>query len=338
MTTTAVSPVAVTMGEPSGIGGEITLKAWFSERRGDPFFVIADFDALTREAERSGIATPLCRIERPAEAGEVFHSHLPILHEALAHPVTPGRPDTVNSPAVINSIRRAVALVANGEAAAVVTNPIHKKVLADAGFPHPGHTEFLGELTGTPHPVMMLACPGLRVVPVTVHLPLVEAIACLSEDGIVAAGEVTARALVADFAIPRPRLAVAALNPHAGEGGMLGTEDDRIIAPAVTRLRRTGIEAFGPAPADSLFHAGARTTYDAVICMYHDQALIPLKTVNFDDGVDVTLGLPIVRTSPDHGTALDIAGKGIARHSSLVAALSLAREIAANRARKTLVA
>jgi 4-hydroxythreonine-4-phosphate dehydrogenase len=338
MTARDIPPVAMTMGEPSGISGEITLKAWSLERLSDPFFVIADFDELAREAQALGAEARLRRIERPAEAREVFRDHLPVLHEALARPVTPGQPDPANAPAVINSIRRAAALVARGEAAAVVTNPIHKKVLADAGFPHPGHTEFLGELTGTAHPVMMLACPGLRVVPVTVHLPLAEAIACLSEDRIVAAGEVTARALVHDFAIPRPRLAVAALNPHAGEGGILGTEDARIIAPAVARLRQAGIDVFGPAPADSLFHRRARTTYDAVICMYHDQALIPLKTVNFDDGVDVTLGLPIVRTSPDHGTALDIAGKGIARHSSLVAALSLAREIAANRARKTLVA
>lgn len=338
MTTGNASPVAVTMGEPSGIGAEITLKAWYSEHGGDPFFAIADIDALAREAESLGIEIPLFRIERPAEAREVFDRHLPVLHEPLAHPVAPGQPDPANASAVISSIRRAVALVARGEAAAVVTNPIHKKVLADAGFPHPGHTEFLGELTDTPHPVMMLTCPGLRVVPVTVHLPLAEAIARLNEDSIVLAGEVTARALVSDFAIRHPRLAVAALNPHAGEGGMLGTEDTCIIAPAVARLRRAGIETFGPAPADSLFHRRARMTYDAVICMYHDQALIPLKTVDFDAGVDVTLGLPIVRTSPDYGTALDIAGKGVARHSSLVAALSLAREIASNRARNILVA
>jgi 4-hydroxythreonine-4-phosphate dehydrogenase len=331
----ALPPIALTMGEPSGIGGEVTLKAWRARRTlGPGFFIIADPDALSREAHALALDVPIAVIDRPSEAPDAFARALPVLPEPLARMATPGQPDTANAPPVIAAIRRAVAFTAAGEAAAVVTNPIHKKVLADSGFHHPGHTEFLGELTGTPHPIMMLACPGLRVVPVTVHLPLAEAIAALSTDRIVRAAEITARALTRDYAIVRPRLAIAALNPHGGEGGMLGSEDGAIIAPAVARLREAGIDAFGPAPADSLFHARARETYDAVICMYHDQALIPLKTVNFDDGVDVTLGLPIVRTSPDHGTAFEIAGKGIARESSLIAALVMAHDIAVNRSRQ----
>ncbi len=332
MTARNLPPIALTMGEPAGIGGEVTLKTWRARHSTGPaFFIIADPDALRREARALSLDVPIAVLGTPADAPGVFAHALPVLPEALIRPATPGQPDTANAPPVIAAIRRAVAFAAAGEAAAVVTNPIHKKVLADSGFRHPGHTEFLGELTATPHPIMMLACPGLRVVPVTVHLPLAEAIAALSTDRIVLAAEITARALMRDYAIDRPRLAIAALNPHGGEGGMLGSEDAAIIAPAVTRLRAAGIDAKGPAPADSLFHARARETYDAVICMYHDQALIPLKTVNFDDGVDVTLGLPIVRTSPDHGTAFEIAGKGIARESSLIAALDMAHDIAVNR-------
>lgn len=332
--TPPLPPVALTMGEPAGIGGEITLKAWLGRTPSTPcFFVIADPDALGREARALGLHVPLAVIDRPAAARERFDDALPVMAEPLARQVAPGHPDPVNGAAVIGAIRRAVAFAQRGEAAAVVTNPIHKKVLADAGFPHPGHTEFLGELTGIARPVMMLACPGLRVVPVTVHLPLAEAVRRLSTEAIFHAGTVTADALLRDFAVARPRLAVAGLNPHAGDGGLLGAEDEAVIAPAVARLKDAGIAAFGPAPADSLFHARARDTYDAAICMYHDQGLIPLKTVNFDDGVDVTLGLPIVRTSPDHGTAFEIAGKGVARVSSLLAALAMARDIAANRAR-----
>jgi 4-hydroxythreonine-4-phosphate dehydrogenase len=232
----------------------------------------------------------------------------------------------------LSSIRLAVDAAMTGEAAAVVTNPIHKKTLADAAFKHPGHTEFLGELTDTLNPIMMLACPGLRVVPVTVHAPLAEAIGQITTEAIVTAARITNEALIRDFAIPAPRIAVAGLNPHAGEQDMLGSEERDIITPAVDQLRRDGLSVTGPAPADSLFHARARATYDAVICMYHDQALIPLKTVDFDNGVDITLGLPLVRTSPDHGTAFDIAGRGIARESSLLAALQLARAMAECRA------
>jgi 4-hydroxythreonine-4-phosphate dehydrogenase len=327
-------PLALTMGEPAGIGGEITLKAWQAKPAATgAFFCIGDPAWLAECARDLGLDVPVAVINHPAEAGAVFSRALPVLPETLAVAAVAGKPDAANAPTVINAIARAARFALDGEVAAVVTNPIHKKVLADSGFAHPGHTEFLSELCGGIQPVMMLACPGLRVVPVTVHLALRDAIAALNTEAVVAAATITAKALARDFAIAEPRLAIAALNPHAGEDGMMGAEEARVIAPAVTALKQRGIAAFGPAPADSLFHERARTTYDAVVCMYHDQALIPLKTVDFDNGVDVTLGLPLVRTSPDHGTAFEIAGKGIAHESSLIAALILAREIAANRSR-----
>jgi 4-hydroxythreonine-4-phosphate dehydrogenase len=327
-------PLALTMGEPSGIGGEITLKAWRAKpAAAGSFFCIGDPAWLAECAREQGLDVPIAVINSPAETADMFARALPVLPETLATAAVAGKPDAANAPAVINAIKRAAHCTLDGEAAAVVTNPIHKKVLADSGFAHPGHTEFLGELCGGVQPIMMLACPGLRVVPVTVHMALRDAIAALNTEAIVTAATITAKALARDFAIAEPRLAIAALNPHAGEDGMMGAEESRIIAPAVAALKQRGIAAFGPAPADSLFHARARTTYDAVICMYHDQALIPLKTVDFDNGVDVTLGLPLVRTSPDHGTAFEIAGKGIAHESSLIAALILARDIAANRSR-----
>lgn len=326
-------PIALTMGEPAGIGGEITLKTWLARPpAAGTFFMIANPAALTNEAAALGLDVPIQEIAAPAEAIGIFPHALPVLAEPLAVPVTPGQPDTANAPAVINAIARAVDLAMTGQVAALVTNPIHKKLLADSGFPHPGHTEYLGALTGTAHPVMMLTCPGLKVVPVTVHMALRDAIDALTMEKIVMAGSVTAQALINDFAIPNPRLAVAALNPHAGDGGLLGSEDARLVAPAIEQLKALGINVFGPVPADTLFHERARATYDAAICMYHDQALIPLKTIDFDRGVDVTLGLPIVRTSPDHGTAFDIAGHGVARETSLIAALVQAREIAMNRA------
>ena len=322
------------MGEPAGIGGEITVKAWHGAKdSGNAFFVIDDPDRLAAVAEALGLDIPIAPIAAAEEAQEVFPRALPVLPQPLARPVQPGRPDTANAGAVLSSIRRAVEAAMSGAAAAVVTNPIHKKVLADAGFRHPGHTEFLGELTGAEKPVMMLVCPGLRVVPVTVHAPLATAIGQLTTADIVTAARITYAALQSDFAIATPRLAIAGLNPHAGEQGMLGDEERDIITPAVEQLRRDGLAVTGPAPADSLFHARARKLYDAAICMYHDQALIPLKTVDFDNGVDITLGLPVVRASPDHGTALDIAGRGVARESSLLAALDLARSMAGHRAR-----
>ncbi|MFT5539832.1 MAG: 4-hydroxythreonine-4-phosphate dehydrogenase [Alphaproteobacteria bacterium] len=326
-------PIALTMGEPAGIGGELTLKTWLARPpAAGAFFVIADPAALIYEATALGLDVPIREITTPEEAVDAFPHALPVLAEPLAIPATPGQPNIANAPAVIKAIARAVNLAMTSQVAALVTNPIHKKLLADSGFPHPGHTEYLGELTGTVHPVMMLACPGLKVVPVTVHMALRDAIGALTTEQIVIAGSITAQALTNDFGIANPRLAVAALNPHAGDGGLLGSEDAHLIAPAVAQLKAQGITVFGPVPADTLFHERARATYDAAVCMYHDQALIPLKTIDFDCGVDVTLGLPIVRTSPDHGTAFDIAGQGVARESSLIAALILARQIAMNRA------
>ena len=330
----APRPLALTMGEPAGIGGEIALKAW--RRRSEapaPFFVIDDAGRLEKLAARIGVSTPVAEIAGPEEATAVFADALPVLAHRLAAPVTPGRPDPANAPAVIAAVERAVALAQSGRVGAVVTNPIHKKSLYDAGFRHPGHTEFLGELAGGgARPVMMLVCPGLRVVPVTVHLPLSRAVATLTSDAITYCGEITAAALRQEFGVARPRLAVAGVNPHAGEDGSLGREEIDIIAPAVEALRRKDIDAHGPAPADSLFHERARARWDAVICMYHDQALIALKTIDFDHGVNVTLGLPFVRTSPDHGSALAIAGSGEAREDSLLAALATAAEIARRRA------
>jgi len=251
----------------------------------------------------------------------------------LDHPVEPGSPDSANGAAVLSSIERAVALVQAGECTALVTNPIQKSALYEAGFGYPGHTEYLAALADMEsEPVMMLAGGGLRVVPVTIHLPLRDAIETLSTEMIVQCGRVTAAGLKADFGIDQPRLALAALNPHAGEGGSLGMEEIEIIAPAAAILAREGYSVIGPLPADTLFHAAARSRYDAVLCMYHDQALIPLKTVDFDTGVNITLGLPFVRTSPDHGTALDIAGTGKADPSSLIAAMKTAVEMAGYRA------
>ena len=326
-------PLALTMGEPAGIGGELTLLAWLKRGKEGlpPFFALDDPARLERLAAALGWTVPLRVIAEPAEAVAVFPEALPVLPVALATRVTPGRPDPSNAPAVLCAITTAVSLIKAQRAAALVTNPIQKKVLYSAGFRHAGHTEFLAELAGGAAPVMMLVCPGLRVVPVTIHLPLREAVAALSSEKIVAAGRITAAGLARDFATSRPRLAVAALNPHAGEDGALGREEIEIIAPAVSLLRSAGIAADGPLPADTLFHPAARQRYDAVLCMYHDQALIPLKTIDFAGGVNVTLGLPFIRTSPDHGTALDIAGTGKADPSSLIAALKLAGEMAARR-------
>ncbi|MBC8269140.1 MAG: 4-hydroxythreonine-4-phosphate dehydrogenase PdxA [Rhodospirillaceae bacterium] len=324
-------PLALTMGDPAGIGGDITLKAWLANPD-SAFFIIDDLQRLKRLAEELGFDVPLAEIRDPAETNDVFAKALPVLHRALKVEPVPGHPDPENTGAIIDSITLAVEMVMAGQAAAVVTNPIHKKSLYDAGFQFPGHTEFLAKLAGidTP-PVMMLASSDLKVVPVSVHVSMAQAIADLSIDTIVALSTITARALEKDFAISAPRLAVAGLNPHAGEGGGMGMEESRIIAPAIAKLQELGIDARGPWPPDTLFHAAARETYDTAICMYHDQALIPIKTIDFDGAVNVTLGLPFVRTSPDHGTAYDIAGTGKARETSLLAALQMASDIAARR-------
>ncbi|MBC7800055.1 MAG: 4-hydroxythreonine-4-phosphate dehydrogenase PdxA [Gemmatimonadaceae bacterium] len=314
--------IALTMGDPAGIGGELAIKAWQALRHTGPaFFVIGD------PAHLQGGHT----IGDPAQAASAFAEALPVLPQPLARPPTPGRPDPANAPATIASIERAVRLTQSGAASAVVTNPISKAVLYAAGFPHPGHTEFLGALTGCAHPVMMLANDFLRVVPVTVHVGLRAALDSLTTGAIVDTARVAAAALRLQFGIATPRLAIAGLNPHAGEGGAMGDEEARLIAPAVAVLQQDGIAATGPYPPDTMFTPGARATYDAAICMYHDQALIPLKTLDMASGVNVTLGLPIIRTSPDHGTAFDIAGQGVADPSSLIAALRLAATLAERR-------
>jgi 4-hydroxythreonine-4-phosphate dehydrogenase len=318
------------MGEPAGIGGEISLKAWLNRREAPtPFFVIDDPDRLRFLAALIGVDVPVAEIEVPEDAAAKFADALPVLSAALPTTVKPGRLDPANAAAVISAIDRAVELVRHGRASAVVTNPIHKKCLYEAGFKYPGHTEYLAVLAGgDARPVMMLACPGLRVVPVTVHLSLRDAIDALNTADIVYCARVAADALKRDFGIAEPTIAVAGLNPHAGEDGEFGREEEEIIRPAVAQLKSLGITATGPAPADTLFHERVRQAYDLVICMYHDQALIPLKTIDFDRGVNITLGLPFVRTSPDHGTALEIAGTGAVREDSLVTALSTAASMA----------
>jgi 4-hydroxythreonine-4-phosphate dehydrogenase len=316
------------MGDPAGICGEITAGAWLALRHGGPRFVaIADPDWLSAYA-------PVQVIARSDEAD--FAEALPVLPIRLANPARPGAPDTANAAAIIASIEHAVRLAQSGEAAAVVTNPIAKSVLQAAGFPHPGHTEFLAALTGTSgREVMMLAAPALRVVPVTIHMSLRRALDELSTDAIVSAARITHAALIGDFGIAHPRLAIAGLNPHAGESGRMGTEEITLIQPAIDILRRENMIVTGPHPPDAMFTEAARQTYDTAICMYHDQALIPLKTLDVFGGVNITLGLPIVRTSPDHGTAFDIAGRGIANPASLIAALQMAAQIATQRALMT---
>jgi 4-hydroxythreonine-4-phosphate dehydrogenase len=322
------------MGDPAGIGGEIAMMAWRRGAEVPPFFLIDDPERLRRLARQAGLAVPIAAIGAPAEAASAFAAALPVLPLSRAVESVPGRPLAADAALVVEAIDRAVALVRAGEAAAVVTNPVHKATLYEAGFPDPGHTEYLARLAGlATAPVMLLAIESLRVVPVTIHMALRDAIAALDRAGIVHAGRVTAAALTTDFGIARPRLAVAGLNPHAGEDGHLGREEIDIIRPAVEALARDGIAVRGPFAPDTMFHPGMRASYDAAICMYHDQALIPLKTLDFDRGVNVTLGLPFIRTSPDHGTAFDIAGTGKASPESLIAALSLAGRMVRNRAK-----
>jgi 4-hydroxythreonine-4-phosphate dehydrogenase len=327
-------PLALTMGEPAGVGGDITLKAWAARHEAavPPFVVLDDPDRLNALAAKLGMAVPVREITDPGEAVALFDQALPVLPVRLGNSVVAGTPDPANGAAVIASIDRAVALVQAGQAAAVVTNPIQKSSLYAAGFRHPGHTEYLAHLAGlTEEPIMMLAAADLRVVPVTIHVSVRDAVDLLTTNAIIHAGRVTAAALARDFGIERPRLAVAGLNPHAGEGGAMGREEIDVIAPAIATLRADGIDVSGPRPPDTMFHAAARRSYDAALCMYHDQALIPVKTVDFDSGVNITLGLPFVRTSPDHGTALDIAGTGTANATSLIAALKTADGMARNR-------
>jgi 4-hydroxythreonine-4-phosphate dehydrogenase len=334
-------PLVLTMGEPAGIGGEIALQAWLRRREPGgmpPFYMIDDPERLSALAMRLGWRAPVQAIAAPEEASALFAEAIPVLPVGGAARAAAGRPEPADAALVVRAIDMAVADVRAGRAAAVVTNPINKDALYRAGFRHPGHTEYLAELAGAElagggaAAVMMLAAADLRVVPVTIHVALHDAAERLTRAAIVHAGRVTHRALVRDFGVAAPIIAVAGLNPHAGEAGALGREEIEIVAPAIAELRTDGIDARGPFAADTMFHAAARRGYDAALCMYHDQALIPIKTIDFDGAVNVTLGLPFIRTSPDHGTAFDIAGSGTARPDSLIAALRLAAAMAARRA------
>jgi len=329
-------PLSLTIGEPAGVGPDLTLALWRRRAELDlpAFYLIGDADFLKRRAKVLKLDIAVEEVE-PAHAASTFARALPVVPLGLNITAAPGRPDDSSAPAAIAAIRRAAADVTAGRAAAMVTNPIAKSVLTRAGFPDPGHTEYLARLshetTGKPAvPVMMLWSPELAVVPVTIHIPLREVASTLTTELIVDTARIVARDLSARFGLRRPRLAIAALNPHAGEGDTIGDEDSAIVAPAVRQLQDSGIDAIGPLPADTMFHERARQGYDAALCMYHDQALIPIKTLAFDHGVNVTLGLPFVRTSPDHGTAFDLAGTGKANPGSLLAALRLAARLTAN--------
>ena len=327
------TPLALTLGEPAGIGPDIAIKAWLRRRemKLPPFYLLGDGEFVAARARALGIDLKLVETD-PKHASAAFADALPVVATGQKATARPGKPDASSAAATLTSIRQAVGDVAARRAAAVVTNPIAKSVLYRTGFRHPGHTEFLAELAASngraPQPVMMLWSPALAVVPVTIHLALRDAIARLSTDLIVSTARIVASGLKSRFGITHPRLALSGLNPHAGEDGTLGTEDSTIVAPAVESLRADGIDVRGPLAADTMFHEAARKTYDCAVCMYHDQALIPIKTLAFDDGVNVTLGLPFIRTSPDHGTAFDIAGTGRANPASLIAALRLAARMA----------
>lgn len=331
--------LALTAGDPAGIGLDITIKAWSErrQRRIPPFVAYADHDSLRERASLLGVALASEAVDTPADASAMFERALPVVNVPLVEACVAGRPDSANGHAVIRSIEAAARAVIDGRAAALVTNPIAKHVLYDAGFTHPGHTEFLAELAdryggGGPYTsVMMLAADELRVVPLTIHVPLSAVPALITVAHITRTARTLVEALERDYGIGRPRIAVAGLNPHAGENGSIGREDTDVIAPAVASLAAAGMSITGPHSADTLFHAEARARYDAVIAMYHDQALIPLKTLAFDRGVNITLGLPFVRTSPDHGTAFDIAGTGKASCESLITALHEAARMAAGR-------
>ncbi|MCJ8519178.1 4-hydroxythreonine-4-phosphate dehydrogenase [Pseudorhizobium tarimense] len=327
-------PLALTQGDPAGIGPDISLAAWLkrSESALPPFIYLGDPVILAARARLMGLDVPIRELE-PSAAVSTFADALPVHPIPAGAEIAPGEPHVATAQSTISAIETAVNLTLEGQAAAVVTNPIAKSVLYEGGFGFPGHTEFLADLatrsTGKPvKPVMMLAGPKLRAIPVTIHIPIHSVPAALTEELIVETCRIAHHDLKERFGIAQPRLAVAGLNPHAGEDGAIGLEDRDVIHPAIAKARKEGINAFGPLPADTMFHDEARTRYDVAICMYHDQALIPAKALGFDTSVNVTLGLPFIRTSPDHGTAFGIAGQGLARETSLVEALKLAAQLA----------
>jgi 4-hydroxythreonine-4-phosphate dehydrogenase len=326
----AERPLALTLGDPAGIGPDITLLAWQARKRDQipPFVLLGDEGVLAARAETLGLSIPIRRVSKPSAAPGIFDDALPVLPIPVTGTVVAGRPDARAMTAVKQSIANAVRLVQQGEVRAVVTNPISKATLYGSGFAFPGHTEYLAALAAshesTPRPVMMLASGPFKAVPVTIHVPLKDVPRLLNADLILATIRITATDLRRYFGISRPRIAVSGLNPHSGEDGSLGREEIDIIVPAIEAAREAGFDVSGPHPADTMFHASARKNYDVAICMYHDQALVPFKTLAFEEGVNVTLGLPFVRTSPDHGTAFSIAGTGNANPRSLIEALRLA--------------
>ena len=334
-----MKPLAVSMGDPAGIGLELVVRVCADRRDAPPFFFVGDADALVRAAKLIGVAPPKIRVIQSAAEAQASGDALAVLDTPLAVEETPGAPDPVNADATIACIERGVAAVREGAASGLVTLPIAKAVLHTADFGFPGHTEFVAHLTkddayaGTRGPVMMLAGPSLKVALATIHTPLAGVPTQLTRERIVQVGSVLGEALKRDFGIASPRIALCGLNPHAGERGNIGTEEIEIVDPAAAALRAEGWDVSDARSADALFSADARKGYDAAIALYHDQGLIPIKTLHFWDAVNVTLGLPIVRTSPDHGTGFDIAGKGVARDDSFRAALKLAWEMAQRRAR-----
>ncbi len=319
------------MGDPAGIGPEVVAKAWALRALHDlpPFFAVGDVRAIEKVWDG-----PVERVSAPSDALALFGTALPVLSIQDAGDINPGHPDVDGARCALHALELAVGLTRSGAAGALVTGPVSKAQLYHIGFTDPGQTEFVAERCGISreNTVMMLAGPSLRVVPITTHLPLNDVSAMLTIDLIVAKARVTARGLTRNFGIENPRLALAGFNPHAGEQGSMGREEIDILMPAVALLREEGIDIVGPLAADTMFHPRARARYDAALCCYHDQALIPLKTLHFDDGVNMTLGLPIVRTSPDHGTAFDIAGKDLAQPGATIAAIQLAASAAARRA------
>ena len=330
-----IKPIAMTLGEPGGIGPELAIKAWLAraEHNLPPFFILSPKTIIDQTIESLGLRVRTKGIGEVSQASKFFEDVLPVFEiPGSAQDIKPGTTSSKTASVVIDSITHAVNLTRSGKSAAVVTNPIQKSALYQAGFKHPGHTEFLAELSGPDTiPVMMLANSQLRVVPMTIHIALAEVPKQLTGELIQQLVRITAKALQQDFGLKRPRLAIAGLNPHAGEDGSMGNEEIRIMRPAIMALQDEGFDVIGPLPADTMFHAEARANYDVALCPYHDQALIPVKTLDFHGGVNVTLGLPFIRTSPDHGTALDIAGKGIARPDSLIAAIKMAANMARKR-------